>query len=44
MPEDEVLEMMRGARGTHFAPEVLDAFLALHAEGAFADLRQQEPA
>lgn len=44
MPEDVVLEMLRDGRGAHFAPDVLDAFLELHAEGAFADLRPAEAA
>ena len=44
IPEPEVIEMLTAARGTHFAPEVLDAFLELHAQGAFSDLRSGEGA
>lgn len=30
MPHDEAVELMRKGRGSHFDPDVLDAFLAIH--------------
>lgn len=38
MPRDEALAIMHDGRGTHFDPDVLDAFLAMLDDGRFDDV------
>jgi HD-GYP domain-containing protein (c-di-GMP phosphodiesterase class II) len=44
LSEEAAIEMMRAANGTQFDPQVLAAFLDLHARGRLAEVRRQAQA